>query len=310
MRIDPLLLPVLANYDPGDGSDIAAERAGAVLAARASVGQLTTPVPSSVRIEDTSIPCDPPVPARVYTPAGAGPRGGLVFAHGGGWATGSPETANEVCGTWAAAANVIVVSLDYRLIPEHRFPAGLDDVTNAVTWVAEHADALGVDPARLAIGGSSAGANLAAVVARRVPDRIALQLLDVPALDLTGTPTPSRVEVARSFPPLHAQTAIGIARYIQAGADPHDPSVSPLLAPDLTGLPPALLLAADVDPWRDDAVHYAQRLTEAGVPARVRVFDGIVHGTESFTQLLPSARQWHAECVAALRTMSISGVAA
>jgi acetyl esterase len=310
MRIDPLLLPILAAYDPGDGSDITADRANGASAAHAMVGRLTTPVPASVTIEAIVIPCDPPVPARRYTPAGPGVRGGLVFAHGGGWATGSSETANEHCGTLAADADVIVISLDYRLVPEHPFPAGLDDVTNAVAWITEHARTFGIDPSRLAIGGESAGANLAAVAVRQVADRIALQLLEVPALDLTGTPTPSRLEVQRSFPALHDNTAIGIARYLKAGADPHDPSVSPLLASDLAGLPPALLLAADVDPWRDDAVDYAQRLTEAGVPTRLRVFDGIVHGTEPFTELLPSARQWHTECVGALRSMSIEEVVA
>jgi AcrR family transcriptional regulator len=135
MRIDPLLLPVFADFDLGDGSDINAEREAAVSGARAMVGWFTEPVPSSVAIHEICIPAEPPVPARIYTPEGQRLRGGLVFAHGGGWATGSPETVNEHRGRLAADADIVVVGLDDRLVPEHRFPAGLDDVVHALTWI-------------------------------------------------------------------------------------------------------------------------------------------------------------------------------
>ncbi|GAB3569043.1 hypothetical protein GCM10027445_20170 [Amycolatopsis endophytica] len=162
-----------------------------------------------------------------------------------------------------------------------------------------------VDPARIAVGGESAGGNLAAVAASRMRGAVALQLLEAPVLDVTGTPSASRDEVERDFPALDAMRRRTARRYVEAGADPADPEVSPLLAGDLAGLPPALLLAADVDPWREDAVRYAAALSGAGVSARVSVFEGIVHGTQSFVELLPAARRWHAECVAALSTMAV-----
>lgn len=319
MQIDPLLLPLLEGLDLGDGSNIAAERAAGLESARAMVGVLTRAVPVDVDVRGIRIPGTdtgadigagsgaPDIPALVYTPPGSGPRGGLLFAHGGGWATGSPETAAEHCGTLAADADVVVVSVDYRLVPEHPYPAGLDDLTRALDWVVEHAAELGIDPARLAIGGQSAGGNLAAATALRRPGPLALQLLEEPVLDLTWPQTEARVEVERSFPPLAAMDRLVTRRYLDAGADPRNPLVSPLLAADrdLGGLPPAVLLAADVDPWRDDAVRYAERLVAAGIPARVRVFDGIVHGTDGFVELLPAARDWHAECVAALRRMAV-----
>jgi len=258
-------------------------------------------------VRDAAIPGETPIPIRIYTPDGERLRAGLLFAHGGGWASGSIEAADGHCGDMAAGADVVVVSVDYRLIPEHPFPAGLDDVRTALTWLAAHAEELGVDVARLAIGGESAGANLAAAAAIMARDaggpQLQLQLFEVAVLDLTDTMTESRTEVLEQMPDFaHSLEAVRDA-YVAAGADPHDPRVSPLLAPDLSGLPTTLLLAAEVDPIRDDSAAYAARLTAAGVTARSRTFPGIVHGTETFTLLLPSAREWLAECVGALRAI-------
>jgi acetyl esterase len=307
MQIDPLLAPVLAQLAEPPLTDIAAFRAGELATARRIEGTLTSRVPESVRVRDAVIPGEAPIPIRIYTPDGDRVRAGLLFAHGGGWASGSVEAADGHCGDLAAQADVVVVSVDYRLIPEHPFPAGLDDVTAALGWLAAHADELGVDAARLAIGGESAGANLAAVTAIRARDaggpQLQLQLLEVAVLDLTDTMTESRQEVLAQMPDFaHSLEAVRDA-YIASGADPHEPRVSPLLADDLSGLPTTLLLAAEVDPIRDDSAAYAARLTAAGVTARSRTFAGIVHGTETFTLLLPSAREWLKECVDALRAV-------
>src|SRR5262245_27711830 len=243
MRIDPALLPILAGYDPGDGTDVEAERNAGAAAARAMTGWLTRPAPASVDVRDVQVP---PITLRVYSPGGTGLRGGLVFAHGGGWATGSIDTAHEHCAALAADACVIVVSVGYRLVPEHPFPAGLDDVTLAVDRVTSRPHEFGIDPARLAIGGESAGANLAAAPAARRREVLALQLLEAPVLDLTDTPAAARAEVARDFPALDTMMRVAHRRYRDAGADPQDPVVSPILSKDLAGLPPAALLVADV----------------------------------------------------------------
>lgn len=315
MQIDPRLAPVLANLAGDPPDTVEALRAGELATARSIVGRLTAEVPSTVSVRDMTIPAAgtapdaAPVPVRIYTPAAGGrPRAALLFAHGGGWASGSVEAADGHCGDLAAGADVVVVSVDYRLIPEHPFPAGLDDVWTALSWLHDHAAELGVDPTRLAIGGESAGANLAAAAAIRARDsggpRIALQLFEVAVLDLTDTMTDSRQEILDSMPDFARSMEATRDRYLAAGADPADPRVSPLLETDVSGLPPTLLLAADVDPVRDDSIAYAARLVAAGVDARVRVFPGIVHGTETFTLLLPSAREWLRECIDALTAIS------
>ena len=306
MHVDPLLLPVLEGYSL-DASDLDGARREGLATALRIVGTLTTPVPEGVAIEDILIPGSPDVPARTYVPRGQRLRAALLFVHGGGWTTGSIAEANEHCGGLAAEADVVVLSVGYRLAPEHPFPAGLDDVYAALVWLSGNAASLGVDPSRIAVGGASAGGNLAAAVALLARDAggpaIAFQLLEVPALDLTGEASPSWAETRAYLPDFADGMRRTLEPYLSSGADPQDPYVSPLVAPDLAGLPPALLLAADVDPLRDDVKRYAERLVAAGVPAEYRVFDGIVHGTEDFTALLPSAREWQAACVAALRAL-------
>ncbi|HEX4402254.1 MAG TPA: alpha/beta hydrolase [Galbitalea sp.] len=314
MEINPALVPVMAGLDLSP-TDIATERARGEAGARSVVGLLTEPVPDSVSVRDILIPGEVDIPAKVYTPTAtadgnaAGPRGGMVFAHGGGWTTGSPSTAHEHVGAMAGGADVVIVSIDYRLVPEHPFPAGLDDTITAIRWVAANAAELGIDPQRLAIGGESAGGNLVAAAAIELRaaggPAIALQLLEVPVLDLGRPDTESRREIVERFPTFAAADVLIAERYPGPGAEPADPRISPLRAANFSGLPPALLLAADVDPVRDDSILYAARLAAAGVPARVRVFPGIVHGTAGFTLLLPGAREWLDECVTALRTMSI-----
>lgn len=309
MNIDPLLESFLAGYSFDPPASIAEERAQEVAFNRSLVGTLVNPVPTSVRIHDETIggPDESsPVGVRIYTPEGDRTRAALVFAHGGGWVTGSIETAHEHCGTLAHDADTVVISVEYRLAPEHPYPAGVDDFSYAVGWVHTNAERLGIDPDRIAVGGESAGGNLAAVAALRARDQngphIALQLLEVPVLDLTLS-SPSYQDVEAQFPFLAEAATRTMSRYATGAVDPHDPYVSPLFVQDLSNLPPAVLLACEVDPVRDDSARYADRLTAAGVPARAQTFPGLIHGTENLTAALPAAAEWHTVCVEALRSL-------
>jgi len=311
MRMDPLLAPVLAQFADFGGSpspDVETERAVEVAQAEGMVGVLTRAVPNTVGWTDIETDGRIPVPVRVYTPTGkdGGRRTGLIYAHGGAWRTGSPATTHEHAGNLAADADAVVVSVDYRLIPEHPFPAGLDDLWEVLRWVAANVEQLGIDPARLAIGGSSAGGNLAAAVALRARDQqgptIALQLLEAAALDLRRE-SESWDEARRDLPPLGEMLDRGLTLYVKMGADVNDPYSSPLAATAFENLPPAVLLVGEADPLRHDSVLYAEKLGAAGVRASLHVFPGIVHGTENFVELMPIATDWHRTCVAALATL-------
>ncbi|GII92455.1 alpha/beta hydrolase [Sinosporangium siamense] len=200
-------------------------------------------------------PHDLPSPAPAY-----------LFMHGGGWVHGDLDTGEVECGPMATLVPCMVVSVDYRLAPEHPFPTALEDCLAAYTWLLDHASGLGADPARVAVGGASAGANLAAALCLAARDRglplPLLQHLDMPALDLTpdsafnpagGALTPTAI---REF-----------AMHYLDGGDPAHPYASPLHAPDLSGLPPAVILVSEHDPLRDQGERYLVRLHEAGVPA-------------------------------------------
>ncbi len=221
------------------------------------------------------------IPARLYLPPGAGARHGplglLVYLHGGGWVVGSIDSHDGVTRFLCRHAGVAVLSVGYRLAPEHPFPAGLDDAREAVVWAAEHAAELGVD--RIAVGGDSAGANLAAVVCRQLRGTAhapAAQLLLVPAVDLSR-----RGESYRLFGSGFSLSAKDVdwftARYLPDPALVGDPRVSPLLADDLSGLPPAHVVVAGFDVLRDEGLAYAARLRAAGVPVTQQLLDGAIH---------------------------------
>jgi acetyl esterase len=224
------------------------------------------------------------VPLRLYRPRGAAPGeplGGVVYLHGGGWVTCDLETHDRLCRSLANRSGAAVVAVDYRLAPEHPFPAAVDDALTALDWTRTHAARISVDPGRLAIAGDSAGGNLAAVVARRDRDAggappLRLQMLLLPITD-GAMDTPSYVENADGY----YLTAAGMRWYLDhylAGADPLHPDVSPLRAGDLSGLPPAFVLTAEFDPLRDEAEAYAERLRAAGVATDCRRRAGMVHG--------------------------------
>lgn len=244
------------------------------------------------------------LPARLYTPAGAGPDGPLlVYFHGGGWTQGSIASHDGVCGLLAWMAGVRILSVGYRLAPEHRYPTALTDAYAAYAWAAAHATELGADPARIAVGGDSAGGTLATAIARLARDDEALpsasyQLLIYPVTDLTAE-TASRDAYATGFFLTKARIAAFTAQYVPDEARRTEPSASPLLADDLSGLPPAHVATAVADPLRDEGEAYAQRLLQAGVPVSLRRHDQL-HGFVN-TTVLRSSRDALAQIADALR---------
>lgn len=219
------------------------------------------------------------VSVRLYRPDGREPRPLLVFLHGGGWLLGDLDTHDAMSRILADRAGCAVLAIDYRLAPEHPFPAGLDDVETAWGWTQKHAADLGCDPNRIAIGGESAGANLAAALTLRLRaearEQPAFQLLIHPPTDLRfALPSFNEVEVPGLDPAFLAQCA---ALY-KGQAEVTEPLVSPLCAGDFAGLPPAVVLTAEVDPLRDDGEYYARALAAAGVETLCRRLRGLPHG--------------------------------
>jgi acetyl esterase len=243
------------------------------------------------------------VPGRLYRPSSEPGLGLLVFLHGGGWVLGDLDTHDNFARGLAALSGHAVLAVDYRLAPEHPFPAGLDDAFATTRWAYDHASELGCDPERLAIGGDSAGANLAAVVAHDRPVPLRLQLLVYPVLDARCT-SPSYDEF-RDGPYL---TAAGmrwfVEHYLSGGqGSREDPRVSPVLADDetLAGSPPALVVTVEHDPLRDEGEAYAGRLRALGVPTSATRYEGMFHGFLSFADLLDDGRVALEEAAATLR---------
>ena len=243
------------------------------------------------------------IPVRVYRPAADGALPVVVYFHGGGWVIGDIASHDTVCHRLAAGVPAVVVSVDYRLAPEHRYPAAVEDCEAVTGWVALHAPELGGDPARLAVAGDSAGGNLATVVARRARDAggpaIAFQLLIYPATDATRS-LPSHVENGRGYL-LEADTMAWFCDHYLGGGDPRPPDVSPLFAPDLAGLPPALVVTAEFDPLRDEGEAYAERLRQSGVAVTTSRYDGLFHGFYGLDRVIPAAARAPDETGAALR---------
>ena len=260
------------------------------------------------KVEDRRIPGPgKEIPIRIYTPQGDGPFPGVVFLHGGGWVICDLETHDNVCRAIAKGAPAVVVAVDYRLAPEHRFPAGLDDSLEATRWVASNATALNIDPRRLAIAGDSAGGNMATVIAARARDAngpaIALQVLVYPPTNLDGFDTASHREFAEDHFLTRPVMEWFMAHYFPAGADRKSPDASPKFNSDLRALPPALVITAECDPLRDEAEEYAKRLQEAGVPVTLTRYDGMIHPFLNFLGATPSARKAVDQIAAAIREM-------
>jgi acetyl esterase len=251
------------------------------------------PGPEPAAIEDHQVPVDGgEIWLRCYRPDGAGPFPVHVYLHGGGFWLGSIEGSDTACREICAASGALVVSVGYRLAPEHSFPVPAEDCYAALCWVADHATQLGGDAGTISVGGESAGGNLAAVVALMARDRrgpeLALQMLSIAVTDLTGS-QPSVEALGAGYLLSRAGMRTMREHYLGDAVDPRHPYVSPLFAPDLAGLPPALVVTMEFDPHRDEAEAYARRLIEAGVLTVQRRFLGHVHGSAMFTALLPDA---------------------
>lgn len=274
---------------------------------RTMVSLMDVPAPALARIEDIRIPGPAGArPARVYD--GVGGQGAarpvVAYFHGGGWVQGDLETHHGLCARLALGSGALVVALDYRLAPEHSFPAAVDDCLAAYRWLRSHTSEIGGDPARVAVAGDSAGGNLAAVVSQQaaaarepVPT---CQVLIYPALDFAlDTPSHRELEDAHVIP--RDRVLWYAEQYLPAGIDRLDPRASPLHARDLAGQPPALIVTGGFDPLRDEGRAYANRLSAAKVDVVYREYPGQIHAFVSLTRAIPQGLACTEEIAAFLR---------
>jgi acetyl esterase len=298
MTIHPEIAKVLAAIPAPDGSplDPAAMRA----AEAAHVAAPADRLPLHAVEDVTAVTKAGEVPVRIYTPAEAGAYGVLVYFHGGAFFLGSLDTHDHVARALAKETGYKVISVGYRLAPEAAFPAGLEDCYAVVRWAAEHGQALGWDGRNLAIAGDSSGGNFVAAVAAKAHDDgfdgVTHQILFYPSVDLDFAEDryPSLRENAVGYGLETAGLKPFNAFYLNSGADPADPLVSPIKRGDLSGLPPALIITAEHDPLRDEGELYARRLREAGVDATVSRYAGANHGfVQNFSWIPEFYRPFH-----------------
>lgn len=222
------------------------------------------------------------LPARLYRPLDVRSRGVTVFFHGGGFVIGNLDTHDHVCRDLCAGSGAAVIAIDYRLAPEHRFPAAVDDSFAAVRWVEQHADELSIDPACMVVAGDSAGGNLAAVTALRIRDEggpaLRAQVLVYPVTDYHTPPTRSYIDNQSGYSLTRAAMIRFWDDYLANGRDAANPHCCPLRAPSLAELPRALVVTAEFDPLRDEGEAYANRLFDAGVRTTLWRHDGLIHG--------------------------------
>ena len=309
MPIDPILEPLLPNFQGlPDVIDFDQFRRDETMAVNSMIDQVCEPAPAGARRREVQIAVvGGSIDLHIFSPSTAGPHPAHLYIHGGGWIGGSikHKYIDIVGAERAVGADCVVVAVEYRKAPEHKFPTGLNDCYAALLWIADHADDLGVRNDVITVGGGSAGANLAAALTLKARDaggpHISFQILEVPALDLTGSAA-SMERNANGYG-LTADVANRcVAYYLPEPEAAHDPYASPLLAEDLTGLPAAYIISAEFDPLADDGEAYARRLEDAGVPVTHELALGQIHMSPGLTRVLPAARTWRDGVVAALRT--------
>ncbi|MBR7837950.1 alpha/beta hydrolase, partial [Actinospica durhamensis] len=294
MPVDPRLAAAAADVaQPGEPASTSASASAPAADSTArrdalSDRQIATTGPAMDVREAVFDLAPEPVPVRIYRPRD-GELPGLIYLHGGGFHGGGLDEADALCRRRAAAIGCVVVSVGYRLAPQHPFPQGLDDAWNAARLVAERARRLGIDPKRIAVGGQSAGANLAAVLTQRARDAgtplFAAQLLEIPVTD-ADTDWPSVTAYGSGYGFDRTDLDSMWQQYLPEGAHRGDPAVSPLRG-RLHGLPPALVTTVEYDVFRDQGERYAQALEQAAVPVHLRRWPGLVHGTTDLDILLP-----------------------
>ncbi len=303
MPLDPqskALLDALPPMPDFERLDLAQLRAGF------DPSSLAPGEPEAVaHVEDRMIPGPAgEIPVRIYRPEAREKLPALVYYHGGGFVLCNLDTHDGVCRSLANSAGCAVVSVDYRLAPEHRFPAAPEDCHAALCWVAEHGAEIGVDPSRIAVGGDSAGGNLGAVVAQMARDRggppLRFQLLVYPVADCRFDTASYRDNGEGYFLTANMMKWFW-KQYLADPADAANPYASPLRARDLFGLPPGLCITAEMDPLRDEGEAYAARLREAGVAVPTRRYDGVFHGFFGMGALIEQGKHAVAEAASALR---------
>ncbi len=304
--LDPqvaILLQMLVEMNAPPTCEQTPEQARETIKSMAALGSPPEPI---AKVEDSAIPGPAgQIPVRVYTPEGEGPFPLLVYYHGGGWVIGDLDTHEGTCRSISNSAGCIVVSVDYRLAPECKFPAAVEDSYAALQWFAANATSMNGDPTRIAVGGDSAGGNIAAVVAILARDRngphLCHQLLIYPVTDVSRLDTDSYRQFAEGYMLTKADMAWFRDLYVRSPEDARSPLVSPVLADDLSRLPPALIITGEFDVLRDEGEAYASRLNEAGVPARHSRYSGMIHGFFSMEGVVGRARDAINEAAAALR---------
>ena len=304
MPLDPqakLMIDQMAAMNLPDFSTLTPEEARKQFEA----AQLPLPPIEIAGVEDRTLPGpEGEIPVRIYTPEGSAPFPVLVFFHGGGWVIGDLESHDALARKLALEAGCLVVAIDYRLAPEAKFPAAPEDCYAATCWVTEHAAEIGGDPARIAVGGDSAGGNLSAVVAQMARDRggpeLCFELLVYPVTNHDYS-TPSYTENAEGYFLTRASMEWFWNHYLSEASEGQHAYASPLRAHSLAGLPPTLVITAEFDPLRDEGEAYAEKLRQAGVPVSCTRYDGQIHGFFSFFQLIDSSKEAIQEAVTHLK---------
>lgn len=267
--------------------------------------ELGGPEEPVAQIDTRVIPGPMEIPVRVYRPSLATDLPALVYFHGGGFVICNLDTHDRLCRSLANASGCVVVSVDYRLAPEHKFPAAPEDAYTATRYIAEHAGEFGIDPKRIAVGGDSAGANLATVVAMMARDRggaaLKFQLLIYPVTDFTQHVTESEREYGQGYF-LDEELMDWFAdQYFATEADRHLPYASPSKASDVRGLPPAFVITGECDPLRDQGEAYADKMRSAGVPVVLKRYEGMIHPFLSLAGIVDGGREAINDSAAALR---------
>ena len=312
MPLDPQVEALLAGMKTMNIPtlvDMAPQEARVAFAQMAAV---SGPPEAISAVDDRTIPgVTRELSVRVYTPSGERPLPAMVFFHGGGWVIGDLETHDALCRSLANSSGNVIVAVDYPLAPENKFPVAVEECYAAAKWVADHARDLAADPARIGVGGDSAGGNLAAVVTLLARERggppLAYQMLIYPALDMTMA-MPSVQENGVGYFLTSEDMVLFCNQYIRVASDKVNQLVSPLLAPDLTGLPPAVIVTAEFDPLRDEGEAYGERLRQAGVPVALRRYDGMIHGFLSMGGAIDRARLALQQTASDLRAATVAGM--